>query len=364
MKTSKNKILISITPVIALIVVLFLPISAVAQTAPWWLDTDIRNEQYPQATYYTGFSEIIVGQGESSEKALARAKQKAIGELSDRVRVMVSTSRVSTDMSDYNGVDEQIYSKLSTLVHTASQTEVVGSRVESHYDSQNHTAYAFAFVSREELHNYYVKQIALHLNKVEGVLMTAAELAEKGYKTKARHQCEGVIDAFATVAYAQDLLTAISSDVEYGELQQVRSERLRNTLVQTLVDLENSIYLYVECREMVNGQTVVHIGERLPGLLTEQGCGCNFTDYKEEADYVIKVDARLNRCNDAPDNIVFCYATATVSVLNTHTQKNLHPQISETKGGWTNRNRAKATEEAFDELAVKIAEKVIPMIKK
>jgi hypothetical protein len=39
------------------------------------------------------------------------------------------------------------------------------------------------------------------------------------------------------------------------------------------------------------------------------------------------------------------------------------PKIAESKGGWTNKNRAKATEEAFNELADKIVEKVIPMIK-
>jgi predicted RNase H-like nuclease (RuvC/YqgF family) len=60
---------------------------------------------------------------------------------------------------------------------------------------------------------------------------------------------------------------------------------------------------------------------------------------------------------------VFCYAGATVSLHNAHTQKTLKPKIDEAKGGWTDRSYAKACEEAFDELAKKIAEKVAPMMR-
>lgn len=331
---------------------------------PSWLDADIRNAYYPQDSYYTGFAEVAVTQSETREKAMNKAKQRAIAELSDRVRVTVNTQKRSADIS-YMGTDveERIYSKFTSLVQTTSQTEVVGSKVDSYYSPQEAMAFAFAYVSKNELKNYYQNQISFYLNQVESSLATAAELADKGYKMKARSECLAVVDAFAAIAYAQDLLAAIDGSVTDVVLQQSRSGRLRNELVQNIVDLENSIYVFLECSEMVNGQSVVHIADRLPGMLTEQGCGCNFTDIKEEADYVIKVNARLSRCQDAPDNIVFCYANATVSVLNTGTQKTLMPKISETKGGWTQRNRANATEEAFNELAEKIVEAVVPLIK-
>jgi hypothetical protein len=349
----------------AMATLVLFPCAVTAQgNAPMWLDGDVRNVQYPQDTYYSGFAEVAAAQGEGQEKALNRAKQVATGELSQRVRVTINSNKTSADVSiSGSDIEEQIRSKFSSMIQTTSQTEVTGSKVETWYDNKTRTAYAFAYVSRGELAKYYQNQISLHLNKVESALNTAAELAEKGAKTKARKQCESVVEAFAKVAYAQDLLTAIDNRADDATLQQQRSESLRNTLVQTLTDLENSIYVYVECTETVNGQTVVHMADRLPGLLTEQGCGCNFTDLQEEADYVVKVKARLARCTDAPDNVAFCYATATASVYNAHTQKTLMPKIPETKGGWTNRNRAKATEEAFDELAGKIVEKVIPMIK-
>ncbi len=348
-----------------IITLLLFPCAALAQgTAPTWIDSDVRSLQYPPDTYYSGFSEVAVVRGEGQEKAIDRAKQKAVGELSDRVRVMINSEKSSVDVSiSGSDMEEQIRSKFSSMVKTASQTEVTGSQVETYYDISKRTVYAFAYVSRKQLRNYYQQQISLYLNKVESALQTAGELAEKGYKMRARKQCESVVDAFAVVAYSQDLLTAIDGKTDDNTLQQSRSERLRNTIIQTLTDLENSIYIYVECTETVNGQTVVHIGDRLPGLLTEQGCECSITDMQGEADYVIKVDARLARCNDAPDNVVFCYANATISVYNARTQKTQMPKIAETKGGWTGGNKAKAIEEAFDELAESIVEKVIPMIK-
>ena len=328
---------------------------------PVWLDNDFRNLQYPQETYYTGFSEITTTQGETPERALSKAKVNAMGELSNRVRVQVSTKTVSRKISiSGSNIEEQIRSRFSSMVNTASQTEVAGSKVETYYNSSTRTAYAFAYVGRAELKNYYQNQITLYLNKVEGALQTASELAEKGYKMKARKQCEDVIDAFAFVFYAQDLLTAIDEQANDNTLQQNRGERLRNTLIQTITDLENSIYIYVECTETVNGQIVVHIADRLPGMITEKGCGCNFTDLQEETDYVVRVDARLARCNDTSGYTVFCYANATASVYNTRTQKTLILEIGEAKGGWTNKDIA--IEKAFDELANKITEKIIPMI--
>ncbi|MDR0940883.1 MAG: hypothetical protein LBM68_01515 [Bacteroidales bacterium] len=354
MKKAINKILVSLW--------LFIPCALMAQgTAPSWLDADVRSAQYPQSEYYTGYSEIALAAKEQQQTALNRAKQIAVGELSQRIRVLVNTDKTSIDKSvSGSDIEEQLHSSFTSYINTVSLAEVVGSSVESYYDASRRTAYAFAHVSRSELSVYYQKQISLWLGEVEGTLKTAGELAEKGYKMKAKKECSGVIDLFARIVFAQDLLTAIDPT---ADLQQSRTQQLKNTLIQTITDLENSIYVYVECTESVNGQTVVHIGDRLPGLITEKGCGCNFTDSQEEADYVIQVNARLARCQDAPDNIVFCYATATASVYNAHTQKTLKPQITESKGGWTVGNRTKATEEAFDDLADKIVEKVVQLIK-
>jgi phosphoglycolate phosphatase-like HAD superfamily hydrolase len=341
------------------------PCAATAQGgAPSWVDSEVRSALYPAETHYTGFAQLPVASSDGAEKALNRAKQAALTELSERVRVLVDSRKTSVDVSvGGSDIEEEIRSQFISTVRTTSQTEVVGSNLKTHYDRLEGEAYALAFVSKAELASYYRKQIALHLNKVDGALQTADELAQKGYKARARRQCEGVVSAFAKVAYAQDLLTAIDDAADDNTLQQSRSEQLRNTLVQTITDLENSIFVYVECHETVEDEEVVYIADKLPQLLTEGDCGCSFTESKEDADYVVKVSAYLARCTDATGGSVFCYADATVSLYNARTQKTLKPKIGEAKGGWTGRNYTKAGEEAFDNLAKKIAEKVAPMMK-
>jgi hypothetical protein len=352
---------VNITVSIA-IISLFFSCAVMAQVnAPAWLNSDIRDMQCPQKTHYKGFAEVPIAKGEDQEKAMARAKQSAISEMSEGIRVIVNSNK--TVFSSENDIDKQIISKLSSEVKVASQTELAGSIVDSYYDSKNRTAYAYAHVSKADLNSYYQKQISLWLNNADGALQTARDLSGKGFKMKAQEQCKSVIDALAKVLYAQNLLTATDKHANDSTLQQSRSERIRNTLVQTVTDLGNSISIYVQCSETINGQSVAHIANRLPGIITEKGCGCNYTNLQEEADYVVKIDARLTRCNDAPSNTVFCYAAATISVYNTHTQKTIMPKIAESKGGWTNGDKAKATEEAFKDLAEKIAENVIPTIK-
>jgi hypothetical protein len=339
-----------------LLVCVALPLFSFGQDAPRWLHSHIREQAYPADAWFTGFAEGNVRQNETSAAAAARLKKEAQGLLAESIRVSVESATGSLSRSTKINHTEQLTAVFESAVYTAAQADIVGVKTESWYDADENTVYAFAWVNKAKMVAYYQNQIALYLNKMESALNTASELAEKGAKTKARRQCEEVVKHFATVAYAQDLLTAINPQADDTALQQQRGERLRNALVQTLTDLENSIYVYVECTETVNGQTVVHIADRLPGLLTEQGCGCNFTDLPEEADYVVKVKAQLARCTDTPDNVSFCYATATASVYNAHTQKTLMPKIPETKGGWTDKNRAKATEEAFGELAGEIVE--------
>jgi len=359
--------------IFAIIALMLFPCVATAQgTEQMWLDENIRNMRFPQETYYSGYAEVTATSGEGREQALNRARQVAMGNLSMRVRPIVSVERFSetvstTEQTTSRDVQERINSRFTSTINIISQAEVPGSKMEVHFDDATRTAHAFAYVRITDLANYYQSQISLWLNEVEGTLNTASQLAERGRKKQALDESENVVELFAKVLYAQNLLTAVFSAM--GErasdqiLQQNRSQRLRNILIQTIADLENSIYIYVEIIETVDGEPVKFITDRLPGILTEKGCNCNFTEWEHEADFIIRVNARLTRCNNAQNETIFCYANATVSVFDAYTQRILRPNISEAKGGWTRNNRERAIDEAFRELTNEIAEKVIPMIK-
>ena len=115
---------------------MLLPCTVLAQgSPPLWLDSDIRNIQYSRNAYYTGFSEVPASQNQ--EQAQERAKQIAISELSERVRVMVVSNKTSVDVSiSGSDIEEQIYSQFSSMVKASSQIEVTGSKVETYYDGK------------------------------------------------------------------------------------------------------------------------------------------------------------------------------------------------------------------------------------
>jgi hypothetical protein len=346
-----------------LLVCVALPLSVFGQGAPHWLDSHSRELAYPADAWFTGFVEGNARHNETIQAATARLKKEAQGLLAENIRVSVESTTDAKSRSEQVNYTERLTAIFESAVNTAAKADIVGAKTDSWFDTGENILYAFAWVNKAELSAYYSSQILLYLNKVDGALQTAGELAEKGHKAKARKQCEDVVRHFATVSYAQDLLTAINFHADDDALQQSRSEQLRNALVQTLTDLENSIFVYIECTETVEDEEVVYIAGKLPGLLTESDCGCSFIESEEDADYVIKVNAYLARCADAVGGTVFCYAGATVSLYNVRTQKTQKPKIGEAKGGWTGKNYTKAGEEAFDELAKKIAEKVAPMMK-
>ena len=147
----------------------FLPCLVNGQSGkPFWMDNDVRNMQYPPDTHYSGFAIVSVGNSENVENATVRAKQAAISELSERIRVAVNHVKQSKTISiDGTNIDEQIYKMFNSVTTTNSQTEVVGSKIETYFDKQNKEVYAFAYASKNELIGYYKNQINADLNKAE-----------------------------------------------------------------------------------------------------------------------------------------------------------------------------------------------------
>jgi len=76
------------------------------------------------------------------------------------------------------------------------------------------------------------------------------------------------------------------------------------------------------------------------------------------------VKAKFSRCNKADFEQVYCWANASVSVFNSKTKKNISLKIPEAKGGWTEGNTEKATEESFKNLTENIAQQLIKEMEK
>jgi hypothetical protein len=295
--------------------------------APDWTDSDVRGMLYPAETYYTGFAQLSVAASEGQEKALNRAKQTAIGELSERVRVMVNTQKNSIDASiSGSDMEEQTFSEFTSKISTASQMEIVGSQLQTYYDASNRTAYALAYVSKADLIGYYQNQINMDLNSADMALDISAQFIASGKKISASKKCREVGSVFGDVLNCQKILIAVGADRD--ALQIERSKSLQQQISQLLLNLEQSTFVYVDCQfERKGGDHDVFAAD--PGILCDivksavSENDCSVTDNRDEADYELTLIASTTQRSSGSGqfSLISYYANVRGSLYNRLTGK-------------------------------------------
>jgi len=321
---------------------------------PLWMDTDIRNMQFSSDRFYSGYAVVIPSKNETFEEVENRAKQKALSELSERVRLTVKSSKLSETVSvDGTNIEEQILSTYNAVVQTESQTEIVGSKLECYHDKKNNEIHAFVYVNKNELASYYAAQISLNMKQLEAILQTASQFETANEKVKARKNYQEAIPMLVKVEYAQEMLITINPNVSFETLQKEKSETFRRNIVQALARLAQGVYFYVESIEDLFGKSENIVANKVKADLAHNGC--SFVDNTEMADFqlIINVNVRFSSQNDYG---VFCYADVEVELFDIHKQKTVFGDKFSEKGGSS--SQEKAGRNAMETAANKITEKL------
>ena len=359
----------------AVVSLLLFSVTAKAQgTAPLWIDGDVRNVQYPQEIYYSGFAEISVAQNETQEAAMVRARQRAMGELSDRVRVMVNSQKTQTDISlQGSDMDEQFRSKFTAVVQTGSTAELTGSKMESWYNSQTRTAYAFAYVSREQLATYYRAQLNVDLNKAETAIAVAEEQVRAGKKMSARRKVDEARKVFADVNFYRDLLVAVNPQADETSLQTQRGSDLQRTAERLYMKLEQSTFVYMECSHEFRGERDDAFSSD-PGILCDiiaQALSeneCSITENREEADFELTLITSTSMRSSGGNNALLSYYANVRGTLYNHATNRRTAEFNifnDADAYSAARNPHEAATRAFrkPELKEKVMNSILPRIK-
>lgn len=293
-KSKKNRIFWALVCVLCL-----LPFIGEAQSPSTWLTSQARELNFPADTYIWGFVPGNLRSGETESALLARLKTDAKKEAAGKVRTMVEAEVRKTDRQFTNGEDYSFSSLYQDYTRQTIQAEINGIKIETHYDPSERMGYAFAYVKKSELAAYYKSQINLQLQQVQTALNTAATAANAGQKMRAKKSCEDALQPLAKAEFAQDLLSAISP-YETEALQLDRLSRLKNELLQALIDLEQSIYIYLKCTETNLDKPIKVFEPELKKILSNNQC--SFTDDPAQADYKITVTASTRQ---HPGNVAF-----------------------------------------------------------
>jgi hypothetical protein len=355
-----------------------LPLFAWGQTAPPWTQDAYRAQNYPSSEWYTGFVRNRLKANANVGVALQVLERDAQNQLAEGIIVNIEgvtqLETTSARTQSGNRTAEQVTTDYRQAVRTATSATTVKSEVKSWHDPSNGTLYAFAAVRRADLAAYYKKQINNDLNKVDVALGTAEQLVAAGKKMSAFRQCSMAKTTMAGVTYFQDLLTAVDATVDETDLQSDRSADLQRTLNQQLIVLEQSTFVYVDCKFERKGHKDDAFTDD-PGILCDlitqslSENNCSIVDDPAEADYELTLTTSTAQRSDGsgPYGIISYYANAKGSLYNRLTKKKIvdFAILNDPDAYAAGRSAQDAATKAFKlpALREKVLGKILPKIK-
>jgi len=339
----------------------FLSVAAYAQQAqepaPMWIQDSWRSTHYPGKEWYTGFAmdKIKGSPSQAKFKEMEKAAQNSLSEsIVVNIRAASTIENTSTQKQSGKDYSEVINKNIRQIITSSSDAVLAKMETYSHFDKASGYIYSFAAVKKRDLADYYSAKVNGLFSFAESEFSIASQLAEAGKKKSALNKMKAIEDSLLKMSYWENLLQTVGS----GTATYSRSAEILQKINTAKILLENgtSIYLNVSGSE--------YVAEELPAIMQEKGCNCSTTGTAEEADYVITVKAKFSRCNKADFGQVYCWANASASVFNSRAKKNISVKIPEAKGGWTEGNTKKATEESFKTLTENLAQQLIKEMEK
>ena len=342
-------------------------VSVFAQMPPTWSDYDMRQLEYPDSEYFTGYAEGAPMSGERQEVATQRLKDAARVEAVSTIRVHITNQStndlISQQLSNMEGEFWNVMNTFTSSTTTTVDMKIPGLQIEAWRDPQTGSIYAFAYVKKSTLIRQLEKQITVALTKVEMSLDQVDQLIATGQKLQARSAAEKALPLFAEVDEAQKLLVAVDADATEETLMLNETRQLQQRLMAMVAHLKNALTICIQCDASIFGSHYPTLSSTLQGHLSK--LGCNFVSDPSVADWVVVIQASAREYSTVlTGNIAtyFVYVDATISVLKTVTNQLVYEDMLTEKGGHTH-NYHQAAREAYRYLTPKICKAVEEQVK-
>ena len=330
-----------------------------AQKEPNWINSTWRETQYPNHTFLSGFAQDVKDKGESLSESLQRIKNMAVGDLARSVVSSVKTVSQNYAQSTSFGDNEEIKNTFETHTQSETDAEINNIKVETYHNTQNDFIYAFAYVNRYEVIGYYKANININIQQIEGIIKTANELISTAEKSKAQDELQKTIALFAKNEYAQGLLTAVDKNIDDSGLQMNKSIELRNTVIQTLSELEQGIYIYFDCNALLFGNKDNTLENKTKAELSDNGC--SFTNDKTLADWIVAIKASARK-NKLYLDVYSSYVDAEIKLTKVYNQKTEYENKISKKGN-SMVSYQEAAVDAYEEIAATLVKDLLTRIK-
>jgi len=346
-------------------------------TPPAWTQDATRERDYPAREWYTGFVRDRVKSGVDAATALRALERDAQNQLAESIIVTIEgdtrMENASRQIQSGGRSAEIITTDYRQAVRTATAATTVRTEMKSFHDPATGALYAFAAVRRADLAAFYRTQINVDLNKVETAISVSEQLTVAGKKMSARRKVDEARTILAGVSFYRDLLVAVDAASDENSLQTARSGNLQRTVQSLLIRLEQSTFVYMDCRHEFKNYKDDAFSSDL-GILCDiiaQALSeneCSVTDNREEADYELTlITSTTQRSDGQAGRLLSYYANVKGSLYNRMTQKKTvdFSILNDADAYAAGRNPEDAATKAFKkpELREKVLEKILPKIK-
>ncbi len=248
---------------------------------------------------------------------------------------------------------------------TTFSTDVDMSLVETRtrYDDSSKQGYAIAFINKSEACRYYRGELQTIINAIENSITIANNYVGLGFNERARN----------TLVEAERLFGRVDNPIFWlnifnmpdYELQQFLTQinRLEQTIKQKIAELQHATTIYLSCSADIFGQNHPMFQNELKGIVSAEGC--NFTDDRPSADFVINVRVVSREGNSATFNGMtsyFAYIDAVISIDKRVTGQRIYENEISVKGGHT-RDYTEAARAGYRDLKKQLGSIIIKNIK-
>ena len=177
--------------IIIVFYLLLFPFYLLGQTdAPLWIDEQFRHREYPAEIWHTGFAINNISKDRQLLDALLEVENSARNKLIEQIQISIESKSELHNINYSNGQDEYLYTELAREIRTSTAATAANINVKSWYDNDNLLVYAFAYVERTQLADYWKNQEKFLLRESESKLLIADNSVLNGNKSEAFRLCK------------------------------------------------------------------------------------------------------------------------------------------------------------------------------
>ncbi len=207
-------------------VIFVFTILQLSSQTPIWVNFQSRKFNYPDSEYLTGFSSAKIESRKTIVDQIKVLENYARNELIESINVTVSSENFlkTQEVLQTKRRNNSYYESYSSKTVTKANTDVVGLIIENHRDTRNRELYAFAYVRKDDLIQYYNSLFDSNKEKVSDLISEASNYKTNGRNSLALNCYRDCLPLLSEMGKSSSVIVALTKDQSQSEIVELSSQ--------------------------------------------------------------------------------------------------------------------------------------------